>query len=222
VIGPDGESHPATLLCNTGATAQFGCEESMNAKSSGLSKMSHLRSFLKMAAADAPPKTASRALSPALVSDPPAAVQSKKILIVDDDLVILKTTSMKLRSQGYAVVTATDGATAIQAVRQEKPDLILLDLNFPPDVAHGGTVGWDGLGIISWLRRLEEAKNIPVVIITSSDPAKIKQPLMAAGALAFVRKPIEHEGLLSTIKQALDQKVEKQEPNFGADFDICL
>ena len=191
----------------------------MNAKSSGVSKVSPLRSFLRMVATDAPPETAACALKPAVVNDPSAAVQSKKILIVDDDLVILKTTSMKLRSQGYAVVTATDGATAIQAVRQEKPDLILLDLSFPPDV-----VGWDGLGIISWLRRLEEARKIPVVIITSSDPAKFKQPLMAAGALAFVRKPIEHEGLLSAIKHALDQTAEKQKqkPSLGPDFDICL
>jgi CheY-like chemotaxis protein len=189
----------------------------MNAKSSGVSKVNPLRSFLRMVATDALPETASCALRPAVVNDKPAAVQSKKILIVDDDLVILKTTSIKLRSQGYAVVTATDGATAIQAVRKEKPDLILLDLNFPPDV-----VGWDGLGIISWLRRLEEARKIPVFIITSSDPAKFKQPLMAAGALAFVRKPIEYEGLLSSIKHALDQNAEKQEPSFGPDFDICL
>jgi CheY-like chemotaxis protein len=190
----------------------------MNAKSFGMSKVNPLRSFLRTVATDAPPETASCALKPAVVNDPPAAVQSKKILIVDDDLVILKTTSMKLRSQGYAVVTVIDGATAIQAVRQEKPDLILLDLNFPADA----TMGWDGLGIISWLRRLEEARNIPVVIITSSDPAKFKQPLMAAGALAFVRKPIEHEGLLSTIKHALDQNAEKQEPHVGPEFDTCL
>src|SRR6185369_8554242 len=83
----------------------------------------------------------------------PVAATGKKILLVDDDAIILKTTSMKLQSHGYAVVTATDGPSAIQAVRTEKPHLILLDLNFPAD-AGGGAVSWDGLLIVSWLRRV--------------------------------------------------------------------
>jgi hypothetical protein len=68
------------------------------------------------------------------------APKRKKLLIIDDDAVVLKTTAMQLQAAGYAVVTASDGSSAIQAVRKEKPDLILLDLTFPPDVAHGGGV----------------------------------------------------------------------------------
>jgi CheY-like chemotaxis protein len=176
----------------------------MNAKSTGTSKVNPLRSLFNMAAPGAPLETASGALSPGATNAPPPAVQPKKILIVDDDKVILKTTTSKLSSQGYMVVTASDGPAAIQAVRKEKPDLILLDLNFPLD----NTMGWDGFGIITWLRRLEETRNIPVVIITSSDPARSKKPLMDAGALAFISKPIEHEDLFSIIKQALNQNAE--------------
>ena len=190
----------------------------MNAKSTGTNKVNPLLSLLKRVAPGAPPKEASCALSPGVINDPPPAVERKKILIVDDEGVILKTTSFKLRSQGYAVVTAIDGASAIQVVRQDKPDLILLDLSFPPD----HTVGWDGFRIIAWLRRLEETRNIPVVIITSSDPARYKQPLMDAGALAFISKPIEHEGLLSFIKHALNQNAERRKPSLGPDYDICL
>src|SRR5213594_4756279 len=87
------------------------------------------------------------------VGTPQTATTAKKILIVDDSIVILKTLSMKLKSSGYQVLTAADGATAVSTVRRERPDLILLDITFPPDVAHGGGVAWDGFLIISWLQR---------------------------------------------------------------------
>ena len=182
--------------------------------------MSPLRSFPRKIASDFPPPTALWA--PVEANEPPVAVASKKVLIVDDDAVILRTTSFKLRSRGYAVVTATDGAAAIKAVRQETPDLILLDLGFPPDVGHGGNVGWDGLRIISWLRRMEAARSIPIIIITGRDPASCKPPLMAAGAFAFVSKPIDHESLLSTIKHLLDPDAERANPSVGPVFDIGL
>src|SRR5258708_5989267 len=67
-----------------------------------------------------------------------------KILIVDDDAVIRKALTLKLESHGYAVAAAVDGADALRALRDENPDLVLLDINFPPDVAHGGGIPWDG------------------------------------------------------------------------------
>ena len=127
----------------------------------------------------------------------------KKILIVDDNRVILKTMSMKLTANGYDVVTAEDGAGAVSTVRKEKPDLILLDLSFPPDVAHGGGVAWDGFVIMTWLRRLEEAKNIPIIVITGGDPAKCKDRALAAGAVHFFHKPINNDELLIVIGEAL-------------------
>jgi len=66
-----------------------------------------------------------------------------KVLIVDDDAVILKTTAMKLEAQGYDVVLAKDASGAIRAARKERPDLILMDVSFPPDVA---AVLWMALG----------------------------------------------------------------------------
>jgi CheY-like chemotaxis protein len=203
---------------NSSLAEPFGREAKMNVKSTETTKVNPLFSLLKRVAPGVPPKKASCAQSPGAINDPPPVAGSKKILIVDDDAVILRTTSFKLRSQGYAVVTAIDGASAIQAVRREKPNLILLDLSFPPD----NTVAWDGFGIITWLRRLEKTRNVPVVIITSSDPARYKQRLMDAGALAFISKPIEHEGLFTVIKHALSQDAEKRKPSHGPEHDICL
>ena len=134
------------------------------------------------------------------VDNQPAVGCGKKILIVDDDAVIIKTTSAKLKSQGYQVTAAVDAAEAVSAVRQDKPDLILLDISFPPDV---GSVDWDGFKIMAWLQRMDEAKNIPVIIITGGDPAKYKDRSLATGAVAFFHKPIEHDELLTVIAETL-------------------
>jgi CheY-like chemotaxis protein len=140
----------------------------------------------------------------------------KKILVVDDSVVILKTMSMKLTANGYDVVTAEDGAGAVSAVRKQKPDLILLDLSFPPDVAHGGGVAWDGFVIMNWLRRLEEAKKIPIVVITGGDPEKYKDRALAAGAVNFFHKPINNDELLTVIRQALASSAGETQPTAGS------
>ena len=134
----------------------------------------------------------------------------KKILVVDDSPLILKMMSMKLTQNGYDVVTAEDGGGAVSAVRQEKPDLILLDISFPPDVAHGGGVAWDGFLIMNWLQRMEEARQIPIIVITGGDPAKYKDRALAAGAASFFHKPIDNDSLLAVIRQILGEN--KAEP----------
>jgi CheY-like chemotaxis protein len=127
----------------------------------------------------------------------------KKILVVDDNAVILRTLSMKLKSSGYEVLTAADGAQAVSTVRREQPDLILLDISFPPDVAHGGGVAWDGFLIMNWLKRMEEARGIPIIIITGGEDAQLKQRSLAAGAVDFFHKPIDNEELMAAVQRHL-------------------
>ncbi len=127
----------------------------------------------------------------------------KKILVVDDNKVVVKALTLKLASSGYQVLTAADGSEAVSTARKHKPDLIILDISFPPDVAHGGGVAWDGFLIMDWLRRMDEAKSIPVIIITSGDPAKYKQRALAAGAVSFFQKPVNNEELLEAIGKVL-------------------
>jgi CheY-like chemotaxis protein len=137
------------------------------------------------------------------VGNQTAAGAAKTILVVDDDAVIIKTTATKLKSHGYKVVAALDAAEAMSAVRQYKPDLILLDISFPPDVAHGGAIDWDGFKIMAWLQRMDEGRNIPVIVITSGDPAKYEERSLTDGAAAFFHKPIQHDELLTVIAQIL-------------------
>lgn len=140
----------------------------------------------------------------------------KKILVVDDSPLILKLMSLKLTANGYDVITAEDGGTAVSTVRKEKPDLILLDISFPPDVGHGGGVAWDGFLIMTWLQRLEEAKHIPIIVITGGEPAKYKDRALAAGATNFFHKPIDNDALLTVIRQTLGNGAAEPQPPAGA------
>jgi DNA-binding response OmpR family regulator len=127
-------------------------------------------------------------------------LNKKKILVVDDDAVILRTLSIKIRENGFEVFTAKDGATAITAVRTHRPDIILLDLNFPPNV---DTVSWDGFLIMEWLKRLVEADKVPIIVISAGNSEKYKSRARAAGAAAFFHKPIRHDVLFAYIRRKL-------------------
>jgi CheY-like chemotaxis protein len=126
--------------------------------------------------------------------------QPKKILVVDDNEIILKTVSLKLNGAGYQVITALDGSEAVAAARKETPDLILLDISFPPDV---GGVEWDGFRIMEWFRRMDTSKKIPIIVITGSEDKKHKERAVSGGAVAFFHKPIDHDDLLKVIRATL-------------------
>jgi CheY-like chemotaxis protein len=132
----------------------------------------------------------------------------KKILVVDDSFIIRKTLMTKLKSSGYDVLEAADGGTAVSIVRRERPDLVLLDLSFPPDVAHGGGVAWDGFLIMAWLQRMDEAKDIPIMIVTAGEPEKFKARALKAGAVGFFQKPINNDELLAAIRRTFGEDAE--------------
>ena len=124
------------------------------------------------------------------------------ILVVDDNPVVLKAFDLKLKSIGFRVISALDGSSAVSMARQEKPDIIVLDINFPPDVGSSG-LQWDGFSIMEWMRRFKEVADIPVIIITSSDPEKYKERALAAGAVGFFQKPIDHEEFLAAVQRVI-------------------
>jgi CheY-like chemotaxis protein len=124
----------------------------------------------------------------------------KKILVVDDNEIVIKTISLKLQGAGYQVLTAMDGATAVAVARKEAPDLILLDLSFPPDV---GGVPWDGFRIMEWFHRLDAAKKIPIIVITGSEDPRDRERATSTGAVAFFQKPLEHDYLLKVVRATL-------------------
>jgi CheY-like chemotaxis protein len=136
----------------------------------------------------------------------------KKILIVDDSHLTLKLMSLMLAAHDYEVITAEDGGSAVRAVRVGSPDLILLDLSFPPDVGHGGGVAWDGFLIMQWLQRWEEGKRVPIIVMSNSEPDKFRDRALAAGAVNFFQKPIDSEVLLKAIRDTLANNAETLPP----------
>jgi CheY-like chemotaxis protein len=142
-------------------------------------------------------------------TQPLAGTQKKKILVVDDNEIILKTTSMKLQGAGYDVLTSLDPAEGVAAVRKEKPDLVLLDITFPPDVSGPS---WDGFRIMEWLHRVDETKKIPIIVISGVVEEKNKQRAVAAGAIAFFPKPVNFDEMLKVIRATLNLDSSKTPP----------
>src|SRR5215831_10515946 len=85
--------------------------------------------------------------SQALSSGPPVP-KRKRVLIADDSVVFLGALGMKLRNHGYDVILCPEAARVAAVARSEKPDLILLDINFPPDPAHAQGEVWDGFLVL--------------------------------------------------------------------------
>src|SRR5260370_32548365 len=77
-----------------------------------------------------------------------ATMNGKRVLVVDDNLMDARALSSKLRSEGYEVLLAQDGAAAVSTVRKQKLHLIFLYITFPPDLAHGGGLPWAAFFIV--------------------------------------------------------------------------
>ena len=133
----------------------------------------------------------------------PPAPDAKKILVIDDNKVGLAAMTFMLKSQGEAVMRADSGAETITILRKERPDLILLDLDFPPDASNFGGGLRDGFLIVDWARRMLNAEKIPVIIVSSLDPEQYKARAQAAGIPIFFRKPVDKEKLLAAIAASL-------------------
>ena len=100
-------------------------------------------------------------------------MSNKKILVVDDEPDFLKLVKIRLENSGYDVVTALDGKEALEKVKNDKPDAVLLDILMP---------GMDGLDVLRTIR--QENKDLPVFIITAfsnEERFKMANKLNASG-----------------------------------------
>ena len=131
------------------------------------------------------------------VTLPKPGFPKKKILLVDDDASIVKILSFALKSRGYEVFTATDGSAALGLMRDESPDLLLIDVGLAPDV----DLHWDGFQLVDWIRRING--NVPTIMISGKDRPEFAQRAAAAGAQAYFAKPIEIEHLFASIATVL-------------------
>jgi len=131
-------------------------------------------------------------LEPAEVTDP----QPSTVLIVDDDHDQVEVLRTRLRRQGFRPKGAYCGRTALAAAREERPDLILLDLRLP-DI--------DGFHICSELADHPSTADIPVIILSGMERPDIIRRSRAAGCSYYVRKPYDPNALLILIEQAIQE-----------------
>jgi len=125
-----------------------------------------------------------------------------KILIVEDDPNLLDTIEYNLRSEGYHVVTAGDGARALDVARREKPDLIILDLMLP---------GLSGLEVCRILRR---EMTVPILMLTAKTAEVDKVVGLEIGADDYMTKPFSMRELLARLG-ALLRRAEMSRPGQG-------
>lgn len=126
----------------------------------------------------------------------------KRILIADDSLTVLTALEHKLNAAGYEVHCASDGSEAVTLAGRIRPDLVIIDVNFPPDISQGG-VDWNGFKIVEWMQRTGALGLAPAIIITTDEVEKHRDAAVAVGATALFQKPISLPVLLETVKDCL-------------------
>jgi len=115
-----------------------------------------------------------------------------RILVVDDERIILELTSMVLRSNGYEVLTAESGARGLEIVERESPAVVLLDYMMP---------GMDGM---TALRRIRESfPGTYVIMFTGKGSEEIAVELMKSGASDYILKPFSNQDLIDRIDNVL-------------------
>ena len=123
--------------------------------------------------------------------------KNKTILIVDDEQDILGLVEFHLQQQGYETLKATSGETALKLARNEKPDLIVLDLMLP---------GMSGLDVCKYLKSEPATENIPVIMLTAKgEEADIVQGL-EMGADDYVTKPFSPKILMARLNSVIRRK----------------
>ena len=121
----------------------------------------------------------------------------KKVLIVDDEIHIVHVVAIKLRNNGYEVISADNGAEAFDLALKEKPDIIVTDFQMPV---------MTGMELVEKLRQHQATRDIPVIMLTARSfaiPQEQQENLQISGCLS---KPFSPKELLGNIEDILYEK----------------
>lgn len=121
----------------------------------------------------------------------------KNILFIEDESALQRTIGDILKSKDYKVTKALDGESGLRSAKEERPDLILLDLILPR---------MDGFKVLKGLKASEETKDIPVIILTNLEETEDIQKALELGATTYlVKSSYTLEEVVNKIEKALEE-----------------
>ena len=118
-------------------------------------------------------------------------LRDKLVLVVDDEIRLTGLVRMNLESEGVRVITASNGREALDLIREEMPEVVILDVMMP---------GMDGF---ETLRRIRTASQVPVIMLTAKDEENDRIKGLELGADDYVGKPFSHRELISRVRAVL-------------------
>lgn len=128
--------------------------------------------------------------------------ERRLVLVVDDDPSILLLCRVNLELDGFRVLEAADGATALELAREHRPDIVLLDLMLP-DI--------DGFQVLRELKEDPQRRDLPVVILTARTDDQDKVRSLTDGAAEYITKPLSPFALAHVIEDVLASDPEEVE-----------
>ncbi len=128
------------------------------------------------------------------------------VLVVDDSPTVRKIVQMTLQREQIRVITAADGLSALSAVADEMPALILLDIQLPR---------MDGYSICQIIRKNLQFREIPIIMLSGKDGLFDKIRGRLAGSTEYLTKPFDSEELVQTVRKYLADWQERMLPQYG-------
>lgn len=122
------------------------------------------------------------------------SMAKKKILVIDDDKFILQMFKDILEAKGYNVVVSIGGKEAVEEYKNQKPDLVIVDILMP---------GMDGIRVIKKILKID--KKAKIIVATALTKLGLEKSCLRAGAKAFIMKPFELTTLMSTIRDVSEK-----------------
>jgi chemosensory pili system protein ChpA (sensor histidine kinase/response regulator) len=125
-----------------------------------------------------------------------------EILIVDDSISVRKVLTNFVRSHDWHATVASDGVVAMEKIREQKPDLVLLDIEMPR---------MNGFEVLQAMQSQSVYRNVPVLMLTSRSAVKYRDKATELGASGFVTKPYKDDELFSLIRGLTDHKIAERD-----------
>jgi len=118
----------------------------------------------------------------------------KTILVIEDNKLNMKLVNGLITIGKYRMLEAVDAESGIQLIREQRPDLVLMDIQLP---------GMDGLSATKVIKEDPDLKDIPIVALTSFAMQGDEEKALAAGCTGYITKPIDTRKFLETVSQYL-------------------